>query len=159
MYLHSTWMGLLGICLQADNLRLCQEASLTFAFLATLNIGMLCVAGEAPKWTVGRAASTEKALNGACASVATIAAALRAVADDVVPGDVPDAAFLASAAEGLLFEALAATLKPVCALCYLTTHRSLPYILILFFNFLFQVWGSQCWTRSVFANPADACSL
>ncbi|BDA48926.1 probable indole-3-acetaldehyde oxidase [Coccomyxa sp. Obi] len=69
--------------------------------------------GEPPKWCVGRAASAEKALNGASASVATIAAALRAVADDVIPGDAPDAEFLASTAEGLLFEALAASLKPV----------------------------------------------
>lgn len=62
---------------------------------------------------MGRSKSAERSLSGAAVSVATIAAALRAVPADVVPGDVRDAAFLLNTAEGLLFEALASMLKPV----------------------------------------------
>ncbi len=69
--------------------------------------------GNAPRWRVGRSPAIERILNGAAVSIATIAAALRAVHDDVAPGDVRDAAFLLSTAEGLLFEALVSTLKPV----------------------------------------------
>ena len=57
----------------------------------------------------------EAALAGATSSVATLADAVAAVAEDVRPGDAEDAAFLSGAAEGLLFEALVATLKPVRA--------------------------------------------
>lgn len=64
---------------------------------------------------MGRARAVEKALIGAPSSVSTLAAAVAAVPEDVVPGEVADAAFLLSAGQGLLFEALAALLKPVRA--------------------------------------------
>ncbi|KAK9918869.1 hypothetical protein WJX75_007680 [Coccomyxa subellipsoidea] len=68
---------------------------------------------DSPSWRVGRSKSAERSLSGAAVSVATVAAALRALPADVVPGDVCDAPFLLNTAEGLLFEALASILKPV----------------------------------------------
>ena len=64
-------------------------------------------------WQVARASAAEKALKGSACNVGTIAAALRAVTDDVRPGDLPDADFLRTSAQGLLFQALAAILKEV----------------------------------------------
>jgi hypothetical protein len=74
---------------------------------------MVACSGTAPRWQVGRAAAVEKTLAGATSSLATLADAIAAVAKDVRPGAVADAEFLLGAAEGLLFEALVATLKPV----------------------------------------------
>jgi hypothetical protein len=71
---------------------------------------------------VGRSKSAERSLSGAAVSVATVAAALRALPADVVPGDVCDAPFLLNTAEGLLFEALASILKPVRTSVLNTAH-------------------------------------
>jgi len=72
-------------------------------------------AGTEHKWRVQRAAAVEKALQGAPASLASVVAAVRAVQSNVKPGKMADADFLTSTAEGLLFEALVATLSLVRA--------------------------------------------
>jgi CO/xanthine dehydrogenase FAD-binding subunit len=62
---------------------------------------------------VRRAPAAEKALVGSASCVSTIAAAVKAILDDVRPGELPDAEFLRGAAQGLLFQALASILKQV----------------------------------------------
>ncbi|CAL5222937.1 g5372 [Coccomyxa viridis] len=66
--------------------------------------------GTEHKWRVEHAAAVEKALRGAPASLASVVAAVRAVASDVKPGKMPDADFLTATAEGLVFEALVHTM-------------------------------------------------
>ena len=73
-------------------------------------------AGTEHKWRVQRAAAVEKALLSAPASLGSVVAAVKAVSNDVQPGEMPDADFLASTAEGLLFEALVRTLGLVCSI-------------------------------------------
>ena len=68
------------------------------------------MAGTEHKWRAEHASAVEKALAGAPASLATVIAAVKAVRSDVRPGQMADADFLMSAAEGLLFEALVSTL-------------------------------------------------
>ena len=60
--------------------------------------------------------AVEKTLRGAPASLASVVAAVRAVASDVKPGKMPDADFLTATAEGLVFEALVHTMGLVCPL-------------------------------------------
>ena len=55
----------------------------------------------------------EACLQGATPSIRTLAKAVALVLEDVQPGNVPDKDFLITAAQGLLFEALASILKPV----------------------------------------------
>ena len=63
--------------------------------------------------------AVEKAVRGAPASLATVVAAVRAVAGDVKPGNTPDADFLTATAEGLVFEALVHTMGLVhLSLCH-----------------------------------------
>ena len=54
--------------------------------------------------------AVEEALRGAPANLASVVAAVRAVAGDVTPGEMPDADFLTATAEGLIFEALVHTM-------------------------------------------------
>ena len=75
-----------------------------------------CLTGTEHKWRVQRAAAVEKALLGAPASLGSVVAAVKAVSSDVRPGKMPDADFLASTAEGLLFEAFVRTLGLVCSI-------------------------------------------
>ena len=70
-------------------------------------------AGGAETWKVVRAASIEKQLRGAHANLQTVADCLGQVPSVVQPGHCKDAAFTLQAAEGLLFEALAALLQQV----------------------------------------------
>jgi hypothetical protein len=81
-----------------------------------LKICEACLTGTKHKWRVQRAAAVEKALLGAPASLGSVLAAVKAVSSDVQPGKMPDAEFLASTAEGLLFEALVRTLGLVCSI-------------------------------------------
>ena len=67
-------------------------------------------AGTEHKWRVEHAVAVEKALRAAPASLASVVAAVRAVASDVKPGKMPDADFLTATAEGLVFEALVHTM-------------------------------------------------
>ena len=69
-----------------------------------------CPTGTEHKWRVQRASAVEKVLQGTPASLGSVVAAVKAVSSDVQPGKMPDADFLTSAAEGLLFEALVRTL-------------------------------------------------
>ena len=74
-------------------------------------------AGGDETWKVARAASIEKQLRGAGADMQTVAACLGLVPSVVQPGHCKDAAFALQAAEGLLFEALAALLQQVSCMC------------------------------------------
>lgn len=70
-------------------------------------------AGEKVEWQVQQAKQVEQALRSSTATMDTIGQAVAAVRQDVQPGGVPDADFLVAAAEGVLFEGLAALLHQV----------------------------------------------
>ncbi len=70
-------------------------------------------AGDKTEWQLQHAKHVEKALQAQAASVETVGHAVVAVRQDVQPGKVPDADFLVAAAEGVLFEGLAALLGQV----------------------------------------------
>ncbi|KAL0029788.1 hypothetical protein WJX77_000034 [Trebouxia sp. C0004] len=77
---------------------------------AHVSFGFNQMKGEKAEWQLQQGEHVEQALQSHKASMDTIGHAVAAVSQDVRPGQVPDAEFLVSAAEGILFEGLASLL-------------------------------------------------